>query len=80
MDGHGDHTHPGEGRLAPDQEIAVPNRPRDVAPFTPEQVEAARGYADASRAASTQAKYLQHWTAFGVWCQEHGHPPLPADP
>ena len=54
--------------------------PRGVALFTPEQVAAARGYADASRAASTQAKYLQHWAAFGAWCGDHGHRALPADP
>ena len=50
------------------------------APRWPKQVEAARGYADASRAASTRAKYLQHWTAFGGWCLDHGHRALPADP
>ena len=56
----------GEGRQATGWEIAVPDGTRGIAPFTPEQVEAARGYADASRAASTRAKYLQHWTAFGA--------------
>ena len=59
---------------------ATTGQPGGVAVFTPEQVEAARGYADASRAASTRAKYLQHWTAFSAWCREHGHRPLPADP
>lgn len=48
--------------------------------FTPEQVETARAYVDASRAASTRAKYEQHWTAFAAWCSEHGHRALPADP
>ena len=62
------------------QDVVVANMLRSIAPFTPEQVAAARGYADASRAASTQAKYLQHWTAFGAWCLDHGHRALPADP
>jgi len=63
-----------------DRVLAVPDGPRSPAVFTPEQIEAARSYADASRAASTRAKYLQHWTAFGLWCQKAGHRPLPADP
>lgn len=63
-----------------DREVAAPNRTRGVAPFTSEQVEAARILADASRAASTRAKYLQHWTAFDTWCREAGHRPLSADP
>jgi len=69
-----------DGQPVTDRAIAVPHGPRSPAIFTPEQVEAARSYADASRAASTRAKYLQHWTAFGLWCQEAGHRPLPVDP
>jgi len=64
----------------PDQALAVPDGPKGVTTFTPEQVEAARAYADAARAASTRAKYLQHWTAFGLWCQQAGHRSLPAAP
>jgi len=67
-------------QLLTGQDVVVADRPRGVASFTPEQVAAARGYADASRAASTRAKYLQHWTAFGAWCLDHGHHSLPADP
>jgi len=63
-----------------DGALAVPDRPKGVATFTPEQVEAARSYTDASRAASTRAKYLQHWTAFGRWCQKASHRPLSAEP
>ncbi len=55
-------------------------KPHGLAPFTPEQVKAARAYADASRAASTRAKYLQHWTAFVAWCSEAGRRPVPTDP
>ncbi len=72
--------HDDDGQLVTDQAIAVPDGPRIPAVFTPEQVEVACSYADASRAASTRAKYLQHWTAFGRWCQQAGHRPLPADP
>ncbi len=68
------------GQTVTDRKLAVPDGPKGVTTFTPEQVEAARAYADASRAASTRAKYLQHWTAFGRWCQEVGHRPLPAEP
>ncbi len=80
MSDDGDPAHPDQGRLVTGREVAVPSQPRSVAAFTPAQVAAARGYADASRAASTRAKYLQHWTTFGAWCREHGHRPLPADP
>ena len=81
MSGDGDHAHPDEGRLTTVREVAATNgQPGQVAVFTPEQVKAARGYADASRAASTRAKYLQHWTAFVAWCRGNGHRPLPADP
>jgi len=69
-----------DGHPVTDRALAVPDAPRSPAAFTPEQVEAARSYADASRAASTRAKYLQHWTTFGRWCQEAGHRPLPAEP
>ena len=72
--------HDDHGQPVTDQALAVPDGPRSPAAFTPEQVEAARTYTDASRAASTRAKYLQHWTAFGRWCQEAGHRPLPAEP
>ena len=68
------------GRSRRSQDVAVAEGGSAIALFTPEQVAAARGYADASRAASTQAKYLQHWTAFGAWCREYGHQTLPADP
>lgn len=69
-----------DGQLLTGQDVAVTGGGSAIAPFTPEQVATARGYADASRAASTQAKYLQHWTAFGAWCLDHGHRALPADP
>ncbi len=72
--------HDENGQPVTDQAIAVTDGPKGVTTFTREQVEAARAYADASRAASTRAKYLQHWAAFGLWCQQAGHRALPADP
>ncbi len=68
------------GQPVTDQALAVPDGTRSPAVFTAEQVEAARSYADASQAASTRAKHLQHWTAFGFWCQEADHQPLPSEP
>ncbi len=73
-------NHHEKSRPATGREVAVPDGTRGVALFTPEQVQAARDYVDASRAASTRAKYLQHWAAFGTWCCEQGHRALPADP
>ncbi len=68
-----------DGQPVTDQAIAVPGGPpHSPAVLTPEQVEAARAYA--SRAASTRANYLQHWSAFGCWCQQAGHRAFPADP
>ncbi len=69
-----------DGRPVTDGPLVVQDGPRGLTVFMPGQVDAARTYADASRAASTQAKYSQHWTAFDLWCREHGHQPLPADP
>lgn len=40
----------------------------------------ARGYASASRAASTRAKYEAAWDDFAQWCFAHGHVGLPAHP
>jgi len=48
--------------------------------LAPEVVDAARGYSDASRAASTRKKYLASWLDFSVWCRAQGHAPLPAHP
>lgn len=48
--------------------------------LAPEVVEAARGFAAASRAASTRRKYERAWDAFAAWCRAHGHQSLPAHP
>jgi integrase len=43
-------------------------------------VEAARGYAAASRAASTRLKYARAWDDFAAWCAAEGQEALPAHP
>jgi len=58
-----------DGQTVTGRALAVPDGPKGVATFTHEQIEAARSYANASRAPSTRAKYLQHWTGFGFWCR-----------
>lgn len=51
-----------------------------VPAFAPAEVDSARRYRDASRAEGTRAKYDADWRAFSAWCQERGHPALPAHP
>ncbi len=59
----------------------VPVRSEEQLPaFAPAEMDSARRYRDASRAESTRAKYAADWAAFGRWCQERGHPALPAHP
>ena len=48
--------------------------------IAPEEVDTARGYADASRAASTRRMYDSDWRRFAAWCRERGLATLPADP
>src|SRR3954467_15614518 len=42
------------------------------------EISAARGYVEASRAASTRRAYDGDWSRFSRWCQERGAPALPA--
>lgn len=50
-------------------------------PALPESAIArARGYASASRAASTRTKYEAAWDSFAQWCAAHGHAALPPTP
>ena len=59
----------------------TPVRPDDALPaFAPAELDAARRYRDASRAASTRAKYAANWRAFSAWCRARGHAALPAHP
>ena len=59
----------------------VPVRRDEQLPaFAPAEVDSARRYRDASRADGTRTKYGADWAAFGRWCQERGHPALPAHP
>lgn len=80
-DGDGEIKAGVEGEIVSATDVVTSRNTRSgLATFTPEQVETARAFVDASRAASTRAKYEQHWTAFAAWCREHGHGPLPAEP
>lgn len=51
-----------------------------VAAFDPAEIDAARRYRDASRAASTRHKYARDVAVFRAWCASRGHVALPADP
>src|SRR5438067_1092083 len=61
----------------------VPDRD-DVAPppalVSDAEIGAARGYVEASRAASTRRAYEGDWRRFAAWCQQRGTPALPASP
>lgn len=46
--------------------------------LAPAIVEAARAFADASRAKSTRGKYMAAWGDFTAWCAVQGHEHLPA--
>ena len=45
-----------------------------------QEADVARGYAAASRAASTRLIYDADWQRFQTWCAARSVPPLPADP
>lgn len=47
---------------------------------TEAEITAARGFADASRAASTRRAYAADWTRFEAWCRARATPALPAPP
>ena len=44
------------------------------------EVGAARGYVEASRAASTRRAYDGDWRRFSAWCLDRGGADLPASP
>src|SRR5689334_3407737 len=43
-------------------------------------VDTARAYVEASRAASTRKAYRADWNCFSTWCRARGADPLPASP
>jgi site-specific recombinase XerD len=45
-----------------------------------EEIATARGFIEASRAASTQKAYAADWKRFEAWCRERGAEPIPATP
>ena len=68
--------------LAPGDLVAVEDAdgPAPLPAFPADAIARARGFAAASRAASTRAKYEATWDSFAHWCATHGHDALPAHP
>src|SRR3954451_10116683 len=62
--------------LAPLLELGEPPFPTPV--VSDAEISAARGYVEASRAASTRRAYDGDWSRFSLWCEERGAPALPA--
>ena len=52
----------------------------DLVIATEAEIHRARGYVDASRAASTRRAYAGDWQRFSIWCRERATPALPAPP
>ena len=72
---------PGQVRPATSPQRAVLMREAGMLPELLEQeVGSARGYAEASRAASTRRAYLSDWSIFTAWCDARGLETLPATP
>ena len=72
-----------EGDVLPPRDlVAVADRDGPAPPLalSAAAIARARGYASASRAASTRAKYEAAWDSFAQWCRAHGHASLPAHP
>jgi len=64
--------------LAP---LLDPDEPPSPAPVVSDaEIGAARGYVEASRAASTRRAYDGDWSRFSRWCHDRGAPALPAPP
>jgi len=79
----GESTGKGEGDvLLPRDLVAIEDLDGPAPPpaLPPDAIARARGYASASRAASTRAKYEAAWDDFSTWCGTHGHGSLPAHP
>jgi site-specific recombinase XerD len=68
------------GDVSGDSQDLVVTRLEQLPAFPMAELEQARSYADASRAASTRRAYESDWRAFNAWCLERGLDSLPADP
>src|SRR4051794_10629698 len=64
--------------LAPLLELGEPPSPTPV--VSDAEIGAARGYVEASRAASTRRAYDGDWSRFSRWCHDRGAPAQPAPP
>jgi hypothetical protein len=67
---------------APAPLVGEPTRadPAGLPALTAAEVAGARGYIDASRAASTRKAYGADWLRFSLWCRGRNTPALPAAP
>ena len=69
-----------EGDVLPPRDLVAVEDPDGPAPppaLPAAAVARARGYASASRAAATRAKYEAAWDSLAAWCAAHGHDALP---
>jgi hypothetical protein len=65
----------------PRSALAIPAPVEEALPaMGPDEIDTARSYADASKAASTRRAYASDWRRFDEWCRQRGVDPLPADP
>ena len=70
-----------------DPNVAAPSPPALTGPTSPltpwlfdDELDTARSYADASRAASTRRVYASDWRIFTAWCDARSITIFPADP
>ena len=59
---------------------ALQSAPPSPPTVSDREIAAARGYVEASRAASTRRAYDGDWRRFSTWCEARGAPALPARP
>ncbi len=63
-----------------DQALLIVDDREHLPAFPVIELEQAREYADASRAASTRKAYEADWRVFSAWCRERSLESLPTDP
>jgi integrase len=64
----------------PMSDLAVLPEPTELATLADDELEAAREYAEAEKAAATREAYGLDWRIFTTWCAARGLLPLPATP
>ncbi len=69
-----------EATLPPALATPYPARDANLPALAEQEIAAARGYVEASRAPSTQKAYEADWRRFTLWCQQRATAALPATP